>query len=76
MVKPQPLAKILPRHHYGRDPLSILIDKENAIENRVRNCKGCRHLSFDASGAKIIAVCARGRKVGRKGKCSIFKEAE
>lgn len=24
------LTKTLPRHHYSRDPLDILIDKENA----------------------------------------------
>lgn len=68
------LTKILPRHHYSRDPLDILIAKENAIENRIKGCKGCKHLSFDASGDKIITACARGRKVGRKGKCTLFRE--
>lgn len=72
----RPLTKIMPRHHYSRDPLDILIDKENAIENRVRSCRGCAHLSFDASGAKIITACARGRKVGRKGKCTLYRETE
>ena len=33
-----------------RDPLQVLIDKENAIENRLKGCKGCSHLSWDASG--------------------------
>lgn len=72
----KPLTKILPRHHYSRDPLEILIAKENAVENRIRGCKGCVHLSFDASSEKIITACARGRKVGRKGKCSIYRESE
>lgn len=70
------LTKILPRHHYSRDPLDILIAKEDAIENRLKGCKGCARLNFDASGEQIYATCDRGRKVGRKGKCSIFKESE
>jgi hypothetical protein len=65
----------LPSHKYG-DPLQVLINKENAIENRLKGCKGCRFLNFDASGARIVANCDKGRKVGRKGKCSKFKEAE
>ena len=72
----EPLTKILPRHHYSRDPLDILIDKENAVENRIKGCKGCVHLNYDASGEKIITSCSRGRKVGRKGRCSIYKETE
>lgn len=67
---------ILPSNHYNRDPLLVLIDKENAIEKRIKGCKGCRHVNFDASGARIIANCDKGRKVGRKGKCSLFKESE
>ena len=66
---------ILPSHQY-RDPLDVMIAKEDAIEKRILGCKGCRHLQFDASGAKIIANCDRGRKVGRKGKCSLWKETE
>lgn len=66
---------ILPSHKYG-DPLDILIAKENAVENRIRGCKGCAHLSFDASTEKIITACARGRKVGRKGKCTVYRESE
>lgn len=66
---------ILPAHKY-RDPLQVLIDKENAIENKLKGCKGCARLSFDASGDRIYATCDRGRKVGRKGKCSLFKESE
>lgn len=69
------MTQILPAGQY-RDPLIVLVDKESAIENRVRGCKGCRHLQFDASGAKIIANCEFGRKVGRKGKCSLWKETE
>lgn len=61
---------------YYRDPLAVLIDKENAIENRLKGCKGCARLNFDASGEQIVATCDRGRKVGRKGKCSIYREAE
>jgi hypothetical protein len=56
---------ILPAKHYG-DPLQVLIAKENAIESRIKGCKGCGHLVFDASG----------RKVGRKGKCSLWRESE
>lgn len=74
--RPTQLTKTLPRHHYSRDPLDILIAKENAIENRLKGCKGCRHLNFDASGDRIYATCDRGRKVGRKGKCTQFTETE
>jgi hypothetical protein len=56
---------VLPSHKYG-DPLQVLINKENAIENRVRNCQGCANLSFDASGDRIIANCFKGYKAGRK----------
>lgn len=66
---------ILASHKYG-DPLNVLIAKENAIENRLKGCKGCKHLNFDASGERIYATCDRGRKVGRKGKCSIWKETD
>lgn len=66
---------VLPSHKYG-DPLQVLINKENAVENRIKGCKGCAHLSFDASGDRIITSCDRGRKVGRKGKCSIYRESE
>lgn len=70
------ITKTMPRHHYSRDPLEVLIAKENAVENRLKGCKGCCHLNFDASGDRIIATCDRGRKVGRKGKCSIYRETE
>lgn len=66
---------ILPAHKY-RDPLEVLIAKENSVENRIKGCKGCAHLNFDASGDRIITSCSRGRKVGRKGKCTIYREAE
>lgn len=66
---------ILPTHQY-RDPLDVLIAKENAVEHRVKGCKGCARLNFDASGAAIIASCAMGRKVCRKGKCTLWKESE
>lgn len=66
---------ILPAHKYG-DPLKVLIAKENAVENRIKGCKGCKHLSFDASGDRIITSCDRGRKVGRKGKCTLYREVE
>ena len=59
-----------------RDPLLVLIDKENAIEKRIGNCKGCRHLMWDASGDRIIATCDRGRKVGRKGNCDKYQEVK
>lgn len=56
---------VLPSHKYG-DPLQVLINKENAVENRIRGCKGCKHLTFDASGDRILTACNRGKKVGRK----------
>jgi len=67
--------KALPARAY-RDPLEVLIGKENAVENRIAGCKGCKHLSFDASGEKIYTSCGRGRKVGRKGKCTLYREME
>lgn len=66
---------ILPAHKY-RDPLEVLINKENAVENRIKGCKGCARLNFDASGDRIYATCSFGKKVGRKGKCTNFKESE
>lgn len=66
---------ILPAHKY-RDPLEVLISKENAIENRLKGCKDCARLNFDASGDRIYATCSFGKKVGRKGKCTNFKESE
>jgi hypothetical protein len=66
---------VLPAHKYG-DPLQVLINKENAVENKLKGCKGCTHVTFDASGDRIYATCDRGRKVGRKGKCSIYRESE
>lgn len=65
---------ILPSHQY-RDPLDVLIAKENAVEHRLKGCKGCARLNYDASGATIIASCDLGRKVGRKG-CTAWKESE
>lgn len=65
----------LPAHKY-RDPLEVLISKENAIENRLKGCKGCARLNFDASGDRSYATCSFGKKVGRKGKCTNFKESE
>jgi hypothetical protein len=70
------MSHALPAHHYSRNPRDILIAKENSIENRLKGCKGCRYLTFDASGERIYATCDRGRKVGRKGKCTKFKENE
>lgn len=66
---------VLPAHQYG-DPLQVLIAKENAVENRIKGCKGCARLNFDASGTQIITSCDLGRKVGRKGKCTMWKESE
>lgn len=70
------MSSTTPTRWYGRDPLQILIEKENAIEKRLKGCKGCRHLNFDASGDRIYATCDRGRKVGRKGKCTQYREVE
>lgn len=59
------------------DPLEILIRKESAIDNRIRDCRGCARLSYDASGEKIIAVCELRLKVGRKvERCSMYREGE
>jgi len=59
------------------DPLEILIRKESAIDNRIRDCRGCARLSYDASGEKIIAVCELRLKVGRKVEmCSMYREGE
>lgn len=74
--KTTPLVRILPARFYGRDPALILEEKEMAIARRVGGCKGCCRLNFDASGDRIIANCSRGLKVGRKGKCTKFKETE
>ena len=60
-----------------RDPLDVLLRKESAIENRIKDCRGCSRLSFDASGERIIAVCELNLKVGRRvEKCSMYKESQ
>lgn len=59
-----------------RDPCLVLIDKEEAITRRVRRCAGCAHLLLDASTERIHAQCGRDRKVGRKGKCTHYKDKE
>lgn len=56
---------VLPANQYA-DPLQVLIGKENAIEKYLKGCRGCVHLSFDASGEKFYASCNRNLKVGRK----------
>lgn len=56
---------ILPAYKYG-NPETVLINKENAVENRIKGCVGCKHLTYDASGERIFATCDRSRKVGRK----------
>lgn len=66
---------ILPAYKYG-NPETVLINKENAIENKLKGCKGCAHLTHDASGDRIYVTCDRGRKVGRKGKCTLYRESE
>ena len=38
-----------PTRWFRSNPEQILIAKENAIENRLKGCKGCHHLNFDAS---------------------------
>jgi hypothetical protein len=69
-------VSILPSRMY-HDPLEILIRKESAIDNRIRDCRGCARLSYDASGEKIIAVCELRLKVGRKvERCSMYREGE
>ena len=67
---------ILPSRMY-HDPLEILIRKESAIDNRIRDCRGCARLSYDASGEMIIAVCDLRLKVGRRvEKCSMYRESQ
>jgi len=64
----------LPSRMYG-DPLDVLIRKESAIDNRIRDCRGCSRLSFDASGERIIATCELRLKVGRRvEKCTMYRE--
>lgn len=63
---------VLPAHKY-RDPLQVLIGKENAVENRLKGCKGCSRIILDASGDRIITACTRGLKVGRKDVTKCFE---
>jgi len=66
----------LPSYMYG-DPAKVYEDKESAIDNRIRDCRGCARLSYDASGERIIAVCELRLKVGRKvERCSMYREGE
>ena len=60
---------------YG-DPAKVYEAKESAIENRIRDCRGCSRLSFDASSERILAVCELKLKVGRRvEKCSMYRES-
>ena len=66
----------LPSYMYG-DPAKVYEAKESAIDNRIRDCRGCSSLSFDASGERIIATYELRLKVGRKvEKCSMYRESE
>ena len=65
----------LPSYMYG-DPAKVYEAKESAIENRIRDCRGCSRLSFDASSERILAVCELKLKVGRRvEKCSMYRES-
>ena len=64
----------LPSYKYG-NPETVLIAKENAIENRLKGCKGCARIIFDASGHRIITACTRGLKVGRKDVSKCFEQS-
>ena len=66
----------LQSYMYG-DPAKVYEAKESAIENRIRDCRGCARLSYDASGERIIAVCELRLKVGRRvEKCSMYRESQ
>ena len=66
----------LPSYMYG-DPAKVYEAKESAIENRIRDCRGCSRLSFDASSERILAVCELRLKVGRRvEKCSMHRESQ
>ena len=68
--------KALPGYMYG-DPAKVYEAKESAIDNRIRDCRGCARLSYDASGERIIAVCDLRLKVGRRvEKCSMYRESQ
>ena len=68
--------KALPGYMYG-DPAKVYEAKEAAIDNRIRDCRGCARLSYDASGERILAVCELRLKVGRRvEKCSMYRESE
>ena len=68
--------KALPGYMYG-DPAKVYEAKESAIENRIRDCRGCSRLSFDASSERILAVCELKLKVGRRiEKCSMYRERD
>ena len=68
--------KALPGYMYG-DPAKVYEAKETAIDNRIRDCRGCARLSYDASGERIIAVCDLRLKVVRRvEKCSMYRESQ
>lgn len=53
---------ILPRHHYSRDPLDILLEQEAAT------CKGCKQwVKFIVCGEPKM-LCEKGRNK-RNAKC-------
>lgn len=76
MNKPKPLTPILPSHRYSRDPLDILIERENGLHKRLKGCRGCRHVVVETLGDRTLILCAQGRQAGRPGKCTLYKESE
>lgn len=53
---------------YGRDPLDILIEREE------RTCKGCAFERKERVFDVKIKICAKGRRHGKK--CTNYKERE
>lgn len=56
------------QREYSRDPLDILIEREE------RTCKGCSYEKTERVFDVKIKICAKGRRYGKK--CSNYKERE
>lgn len=67
---------ILPSHCYTRSAETVASEREQFILRRIGSCNGCKHLTALYDGHEIHTACARGKKVGRKGKCTLYREVE
>jgi hypothetical protein len=61
------------RGDFSRDPLDILIEREEArINLEKRTCKGCKHIGWVEIGEKRVTICNIRNKFDNR-KCTAYK---